>query len=303
MRRYECCMAERSGPMKTPGRAALSWATVAMLALAMAAGARAQAASPQKNAPPPPQGGFHPRPGPMGGIFSFVAPLSAMNAKVVKGAPFSADVVRETIQMLADGNRIDRKSTGTFARDSQGRTRREMTLANIGPWTSAGKAPHLIFIDDPVAGKIYTLDENRKTAFEMPPPPKWRTVLRRDRRGRRWGGFRREVRIESLGVKTMDGLRVKGVQTVRTIPTGQIGNEKPIVITTERWYSPQLQTTILLKRTDPRFGTTVFRLTHIQLANPPESLFAVPAGYTVKEHLPLRPRMARGRGHRPPGFR
>jgi hypothetical protein len=303
MKRHEWRMADRSGLVRVAGCAALSWAAVAIFALAMAAGARAQAAPPQKNAPPPPPpGSFHPRPGPMRGIFSFVAPLSAMNAKVVKGAPFSADVVRETIQVLADGNRIDRKSTGMFARDSQGRTRREMTLANIGPWTAAGKPPHLVFIDDPVAGKIYTLDENRKTAFEMPPPPKWKTVLRRDRRNRFWSRFRKEVRIESLGVKTMEGLQVKGMRTVRTIPAGQIGNEMPIVITTERWYSPRLQTTILLKRVDPRFGTTVFRLTHIRLSNPPESLFVVPAGYTVEQRPPFRRRMARRRGHRPPDF-
>ncbi len=270
----------------------------AALVLGMAAGARAQfpPSRPGQNGPEPGKFGREsmlPRGPDMGGVFSFVEPLSDVNGHVVKGAPFSAQIVRETVQQLADGNVIDHKSTGTIARDGEGRTRRELTLANIGPWAAAGQAPVLVFISDPVAGKMYTLDENRKIAYKISPPPKIGYVPGNGPRSRRWSEFKSETQTESLGEKTMDGLVVDGTRITRTIPVGQIGNKEPIVITTERWYSPALQTTILQKRTDPRFGTSTFQLTNIHLSDPPASLFTVPPDFSEKTG---RPGGRRGRG-------
>jgi hypothetical protein len=81
----------------------------------------------------------------------------------------------------------------------------------------------------------------------------------------------------------MNGLPVQGTRTTRTIPVGAIGNEKPIVITVERWYSPDLQMNVMIKRSDPRTGDNVFQLTNIVKAEPDPSLFQVPSDYTVKE--------------------
>ncbi|MDE3135190.1 MAG: hypothetical protein KGL59_01330 [Acidobacteriota bacterium] len=266
----------------------------AVLALGMATAARAQF-------PPPPPGPNGPAPGKfgpesmlprgpdMGGVFSFVEPLSDVHSHVVKGAPFSAQIVRETVQQLPDGNVIDHKSTGNVARDNEGRTRRQMTLENIGPWASAGQPPVLVFITDPVAQKMYTLDENRKIAYKISPPPKIGYEPRQNGpRSRRWTEFKSETQTESLGEKTMDGLVVEGTRITRTIPAGQIGNEKPIVISTERWYSPALQTVILQKRTDPRFGTTTLQLSNIDLSEPSPSLFTVPSDFTEKSGRPGR---------------
>ena len=68
-----------------------------------------------------------------------------------------------------------------------------------------------------------------------------------------------------------------------TIPAGEIGNELPINIVSERWYSPELQTIVMTRRSDPRMGETVYRLTNINRSEPARSLFEVPADYTVKE--------------------
>lgn len=224
--------------------------------------------------------------GPMGGVFSFVGPLSDVRSAVVKGQPFSAEVERDTVEQLADGNRIKRKSMGMIARDSQGRMRRVITLENIGPWASAGKAPQLVIIDDPVTDKVYTLDQAKKLAVEMAPPPRLNWVTGNHHGARARGA--EETKTESLGRKMIDGVLAEGTETVRTIPAGQIGNEKPIVITIERWYSPALQTTVFLKRTDPRFGTTTFALKNIDLAEPPESLFEVPSDYTIQTGRGIR---------------
>ena len=91
-------------------------------------------------------------------------------AAPVVGAPYSATVTNESVQTLADGNRIVQSSSGTIARDSQGRTRQDTMLPPIGN-LSAANAPHLIFIHDPVAQTSYTLNLTDKTAQKMPVPP------------------------------------------------------------------------------------------------------------------------------------
>jgi hypothetical protein len=85
---------------------------------------------------------------------------------------------------------------------------------------------------------------------------------------------------------------------VQTIPAGQIGNERPIEIVLETWYSPDLQVTVLGKQSDPRFGETVYRLAGIMRAEPDEYLFKVPSDYTVKDD-PLGYRVLEDRTRRP----
>ncbi len=83
-----------------------------------------------------------------------------LESKLVKGAPYSAEVVTESTQVLGDGNRIIRRTTGRVYRDSQGRTRRE---DDVEP----GRAGS-ISISDPVAQIAYSLDPQAKTAFKTP---------------------------------------------------------------------------------------------------------------------------------------
>src|SRR5204863_7191424 len=75
----------------------------------------------------------------------------------VKGAPYSAEAINETIQMLADGNRIVQRTTAMQYRDSEGRERREETSA-MGA----------IFITDPLAGARYTLHPESRSAEKGP---------------------------------------------------------------------------------------------------------------------------------------
>jgi hypothetical protein len=88
---------------------------------------------------------------------------------------------------------------------------------------------------------------------------------------------------ESLGKRVVEGVEAEGARTTITIPAGQIGNELPINIVSERWFSPELQVIVLSKHNDPRMGETVYRLTAINRSEQPTSLFEVPADYTIKE--------------------
>jgi len=74
-----------------------------------------------------------------------------------------------------------------------------------------------------------------------------------------------------------------------TIQANAIGNQAPIVIVSERWYSPELQVVVLTRRSDPRFGETVYRLVNIVRAEPSTDLFEIPSDYRIQDQ-PLPPR-------------
>jgi hypothetical protein len=237
----------------------------------------------------------------------------------IVGAPYSATMTNEHVQILSDGNRIVQSSTGTTARDSQGRTRQDAPLPVIGN-LSAADAPHLVFIHDPVAQKSYTLNLTEKTAQSMgmlpggaavavsgssvgpggdaffmklnaegasgqiPDVAVQKALTVTDKMDKLKGETLAEAgeeNAEDLGTQTMEGVLVTGTRTTRTIPAGQIGNEKPISIVTEVWTSPELKTVVMSKRSDPRMGEQTFRLTNIMRSEPDASLFTVPADFRV----------------------
>lgn len=88
---------------------------------------------------------------------------------------------------------------------------------------------------------------------------------------------------EQLGKQMIEGVECEGTRAVTTIPTGAIGNERPIETVRESWFSPELKMIILTKQSDPRFGESNYRVTNISRAEPDGSLFEVPSDYTVKE--------------------
>jgi hypothetical protein len=98
----------------------------------------------------------------------------------------------------------------------------------------------------------------------------------------------RDAQKESLGTQVIEGVQAEGTRTTMTIPAGAIGNELPIQIVSERWYSPELRTVVMSKHSDPRMGDTVYRLTNINRSEPARSLFEAPADYTVAEGKPVQ---------------
>jgi hypothetical protein len=82
-------------------------------------------------------------------------------SKTVTGIPYSAELVSENIQTLADGNRIVQRTTGRVYRDSEGRVRREEDRASGGPSIS---------ITDVVARTSFSLNTERHEATQTPMP-------------------------------------------------------------------------------------------------------------------------------------
>jgi hypothetical protein len=240
--------------------------------------------------------------------FLFISADIEDAGKVVKGAPYSADAITERTQNLADGNRIVNTTNAKVYRDSEGRTRREQQLNEIGNWKASEEPKKLIFIQDPVAKVHYVLEPENQIARKIsmddhaPAPPREGDKVEvfaappmppggeAHKEVFQYSLPDKDAKTESLGTQTMEGLSVEGSRTTMTIPAGEMGNDLPIKIVSERWYSPDLQTNIMTKHSDPRFGDTVYRLTHISRTEQDHSLFEVPHGYEI-EKAPMPPRM------------
>jgi hypothetical protein len=248
--------------------------------------------------------------GPMDRIM-MVRAEESFETKVVRGAPYQAEAVNEFVQTLPDGNRIVRRTSSTVARDSEGRTRREHGLAAIGPVLAGGNDLRSIFINDPVAGVSWILEPGEKIARKLVRPAGdaaaagVRVIEKHaekadDDKDRRVverivikspgdGTFTKKLprpESENLGSKVIEGVEATGTRSTITIPAGEMGNEKPLAIVTERWYSSELNTVVMSRHSDPRMGETTFRLTQINRGEPERALFEVPGDYTVKEGGP-----------------
>jgi hypothetical protein len=224
--------------------------------------------------------------------------------KVVKGAPYSATAEAETVQTLADGNRIRTKTTTLVYRNGDGRTRREVM----------GKAPSAateVFISDPATGVNYSLDTRQRLAhkFQINPSPleveKMRLKRELDMKrpavenepGPRIVAKKkkRAPTVESLGQQMIEGVLCEGRRATSIIPVEEVGNELPITIVNEQWYSPELQVYVLTRQSDPRTGETIYRLTNINRGEPGRELFEVPADYTLKDESAIPPIKAKRR--------
>ena len=216
-----------------------------------------------------------------------------MPGRVVKNAPYSADIITDSTQTLVDGNHIRQSSTVKAYRDSEGRTRREQS-PNMNGLTSNASMPTMVIIHDPVAGVSMALNAKDKTGTRSTfgagggPAPSGRG-LRPQERGEQSAVRPRHAendpnfKTESLGTRSFDGVIAEGRRTTMTIPAGRMGNEQPIQIVTETWYSSELQATVYQKRSDPRNGETVTRFANISRTEPSRTLFDAPSDFKVTE--------------------
>lgn len=331
--------------------------------------------------------------------------------RTVKGAPFCATAVHETVQALMDGNRIVRKQSTRLCRDGEGRTRREVQREGAAP---------VVYLHDPVARESWVLHPDKKTArklsigswsfgnadrlMERDAHLAWSERMRENaERWREWAGQvaerarervrehapndpqlaeirkraqaaagaaksgepgvvienevvvrvpgaseperRREVRVirmqdfpqlaplppvppvppvlpvppvpgvaplpplappgpgfsfsfglpreggatTALPPRDIEGVKAHGERTTWTIPAGQLGNEKPIVISREVWRSPELMLTVLSKDSDPRSGEVSYRLENLKRGEPDAQLMKVPGDYEQPKRAPRTP--------------
>lgn len=88
---------------------------------------------------------------------------------------------------------------------------------------------------------------------------------------------------ETLGTKFIDGVLVEGTRHTVVYPTGFQGNDAPITVLSEQWYSPELKLMMLSTTDDPRSGVSTHKIANFSRSEPDPSLFMVPADYAVVE--------------------
>lgn len=213
----------------------------------------------------------------------------------IAGAPFSAVSTLQSVTAFADGNRIVRTNTVRYFRDGQGRTR-----------TERGDGPNrMILIKDPVGGERYFVRPENKTvlAYKMSAGSTAAAGMApsTDDDMTPFGllGFGMGIganptteassETTSLGQKSINGVAATGTRLVRNIPSGVLGNEKPITSTLERWVSSDLGIAVQVSQKSSIGGTLTLNLGQVTHNEPDATLFSPPSGYTRRDiNLPAK---------------
>jgi hypothetical protein len=199
----------------------------------------------------------------------------------IPNAPFSGVVKVERSVVVRDGSVFNSKTIRDIGRDSHGRIHNERRA--IVP-ASYDKAPPLVRIHvyDPQTRISTWLDPKERTFWthtvNHPPstvPPAVRFASPTGD-GIPHNEFTKE---EDLGIHEMEGLAVRGVREIQTVPADNKGTGKEITITDEYWYSEDLRIYVMIKHSDPRKETVTMTITQVSRADPDPALFEVPSGY------------------------
>jgi hypothetical protein len=209
------------------------------------------------------------------------SPFFGADIPCVVDAPYSAVGTTETTTTFFDGNRVSQTDTVRFFRDSQGRFRSERTLnrpagASMPEFVQVG-------IDDPIHGEDYMVDPQHKTYQQFPMPSRFACtpvhppldppvpymMLQLGTFGRGFGPDPdATTKTVSLGEKTIEGITAVGSRLERTIEAGAVGNQRPITMSAEQWFSRELGVIVLFTQRSSIGTETIYRLQQIAQSEP-----------------------------------
>ncbi len=93
----------------------------------------------------------------------------SLSNSIVANAPFSADAITTVTQTLADGTKIEQRTTTKWYRDSLGRVRREQTVIGLDRLNPSAEPQTTITFDSvPGDQSPYTLNPTARTARRTP---------------------------------------------------------------------------------------------------------------------------------------
>ena len=217
---------------------------------------------------------INPAPDPDNGMSDHVQGLFI---PLVPGQPFHAKVAVQIHRQLPDGTVVDQKYYTLVARDNTGRTHRESR--DLIPADSDLDPPLIrTIVYDPKTSLITNCYPEQRVCRQMTFDPTQHPV---DEPVGPSSDGKSVLTREDLGKKTIDGLEVIGMRESRTFNPGAFGNDKPVVVTKEIWYSPQLQFNLSVTRLDPRNGTQKLEVTDLKLGDPGPEWFSTPDGYRL----------------------
>jgi hypothetical protein len=208
---------------------------------------------------------------------------SANAEERLQNAPYSARRRFISVDKLVDGKTNRSESSGSEARDSQGRT----YSAGERQWTYQGvlKSEMLYRIHDPVANTDTRWDSGSKEVKVI----HWHQKVSNQPSSAQCQACLESMTsdsgasIEKLGTKTIEGVAAEGTRSSYTVPAEQGSNAYSIVVVHETWYCPQLKIVILETNDDPRSGTTRNELIGIARGEPDVRKYNPPSDYVVHE--------------------
>ena len=222
----------------------------------------------------------HPMPPDYRGVSTHV---SGIFVTPVANAPFSAEVQIVSHQNLVGGGERVLTTKDHIARASSGRIRNE--------------AHHLVspdFRGEPVLRSVHIYDPGTRQNIFLDPATHLarestlRQALQTPARAMPPAQMPREpgTTITELGGQDFAGLQLQGTRKTRTIPAEMSGTGKPVVVTDEYWYSPDLSIYMIIKHDDPRTGEQLVAVTKVERTEPPAEMLAVPSDYKVVDENP-----------------
>jgi hypothetical protein len=206
--------------------------------------------------------------------------LVSISVPTVSGAPFTLTLSTQWTRRLSDGSTITLINHQLIARDSSGRVFQERRWLVPENDPNADRVSNLQW-SNPEKGAYYDclattlvcqVDTYRPVASEVPAVP-----------GPTMNG-KAFVTVRPLGTRIIEGMETQGTLETTTINAGAIGIDKPIVISKEFWFSPELKLNLMVKRDDPRSGTQIFTATNLVTGNPKPWFFAMPSGFHLVDH-------------------
>jgi hypothetical protein len=198
-------------------------------------------------------------------------------------APFTLTLQTEWVRNLYTGGAMTFVNQRRIARDSSGRYYQERWFLVPKNGKIESKMTK-IQIADPVRHVVYSCEllNRRNICEETFYAETNNTVIRFD--GPPPGPLPNDAGYAShadLGQQEIAGVATTGSRETINYNPGVFGNDAPMTVDREYWFSPQLGINLLSRLTDPRFGTQTFMVTEISPSEPDPQLFQLPAGYKV----------------------
>lgn len=201
-----------------------------------------------------------------------------IGAALANNPPYRLTRTSTIVQTLANGAIITRTFSVKSARDAEGRIYSEEHLAS-----PSGVVSYVVF--DPVARTNVTWNNRTKIAVVthwVAPESEQAAGVDAAQQPQN-SRVPKEMTREDLGLRTIAGLEATGTRTTVIVPTGDVGNDRPFTVVSEKWISTRYKIPLLTVIDDPRSGKRTDEVTDFHPGEPDPTLFKIPEDYTVRE--------------------
>lgn len=195
----------------------------------------------------------------------------------IANAPFRATLATEAVKYSFDGATMTFVNQRHIARDGQGRIYEERWL--LVPKNSKVKSyMNWIQIADPKQRMLYNCSPQKKICDLLAYDPAEELAAAKPRIGPAHivQSEKGSQSWEDLGARNILGVDTLGFRETTITNAGVLGNDQPLISTTEYWHSERLGINLVSIRSSPFFGKQTFTITELTVGEPDPQLFELP---------------------------